>query len=181
MSHLPPNIKNELGLVHVYTGDGKGKTTASLGLAFRAAGRGLEVLMIQFLKPPEDYGEHISASRMNNFTILPLGLDHMVSKVPKKEDVAVSEAALAKAKGLMHSGAYDLVILDEINVAVSWGLLSAGKVLDVLKNRPPNTEVVLTGRGAPPEIIEYADLVTEMRPLKHPFDKGVHARMGIEF
>ncbi|MDR3282822.1 MAG: cob(I)yrinic acid a,c-diamide adenosyltransferase [Candidatus Methanoplasma sp.] len=181
MSNLPPDVKNKLGLVQVYTGEGKGKTTAALGLAFRAVGRGLEVVMVQFLKPPEDYGEHISASRIDNFTILPLGLDHMASKVPRKEDMEVSEAALAKAEELIYSGKYDLVILDEINVAMSWGLVDADKVLDMLKKRPANIEVVLTGRGAPPPIIEYADLVTEMRPVKHPFNKGVHARKGIEF
>ena len=181
MSRLPESVKRELGLVHVYTGDGKGKTTASLGLGFRAAGRGLEVLMIQFLKPAENYGEHAAAERFENFTIMPLGLDHMLSRVPRDEDIAVAKRTLRTAEDLIGSGKYDLVILDEINVAVSWKLLGADEVIAVLKKRPENTEIVLTGRGAPQPIIDYADLVTEMRPVKHPFDGGIPAREGIEF
>jgi cob(I)alamin adenosyltransferase len=181
MSGIPGSVKKELGLVQVYTGDGKGKTTASLGLGFRAAGRGLEVLMIQFLKPAENYGEHISAENVDNFTIMPLGLDHMLSKVPREEDIALAQETLTTAKNLIYSGKYDLVILDEINVAMSWKLLDPEEVIDVLKKRPDNIEIVLTGRGAPQPIIDYADLVTEMKPIKHPFDKGQKARVGIEF
>lgn len=181
MSDISPEIKKELGLVQVYTGKGKGKTTASLGLSFRAAGRGLEVLMIQFLKPPENYGEHLSSEGVKNFTILPLGLDHMVSKVPKEEDIRIANETLARTKEEIYSKKYDLVILDEINVAMSWNLLDPKDVIDMLKNRPQNIEVVMTGRGAPDEIIEYADLVTEMRMIKHPFDKGIRARKGIEY
>jgi cob(I)alamin adenosyltransferase len=181
MSNIPPEIKNELGLVQVYTGNGKGKTTASLGLAFRATGRGLEVLMIQFLKPPMNYGEHLHAEKVPNFTILPLGLDHMVSKVPRDVDIKIARETLQKAKEEIYSGKYDLVILDEINNAMSWNLLSAEEVIEVLKGRPENIEIVLTGRGAPPKIVEYADLVTEMTLIKHPFDKGTRARKGIEY
>lgn len=181
MSTIPQDIKQELGLVQVYTGKGKGKTTASLGLAFRAAGRGLEVLMIQFLKPPENYGEHISCEKHCNITILPLGLDHMVSKVPKEEDIRIAKETLQRAKEEIYSGKYDLVILDEVNVAMSWNLLDPKDVIDVLKGRPDNIEIVLTGRGAPDAIKEYADLVTEMTMIKHPFDKGVRARKGIEY
>jgi len=181
MSKIPHEIKKELGLVQVYTGNGKGKTTASLGLGFRAAGRGLEVLMIQFLKPPEDYGEHLSAKKFDNFTIMPLGLDHMVSKVPREDDIRIAKEVLKKAKEEIYSGKYDLVILDEANVAMSWKLIDPQSVIDVLKERPANIEVILTGRGAPKEIVEYADLVTEMTLIKHPFDKGIRARKGIEF
>lgn len=181
MSNLSQDIKKELGLVQVYTGNGKGKTTASLGLAFRAAGRGLEVLMIQFLKPPENYGEHISSEKFDNFTILPLGLDHMVSKVPKEKDIKLANETLERSKEEIYSGKYDLVILDEINVAMCWGLLDPKKVIAMLEGRPDNVEIILTGRGAPPEIIEYADLVTEMTMIKHPFDKGTRARKGIEY
>ena len=181
MSGIPPDIKNELGLVQVYTGNGKGKTTASLGLAFRATGRGLEVLMIQFLKPPENYGEHISAKNIPNFTILSLGLDHMLSRVPRDVDIKVARETLQRAKEEICSGRYDLVILDEINNAMDWKLLSPEEVIGVLKGRPKNVEIVLTGRGAPKEIIEYADLVTEMVLIKHPFDKGTDARKGIEY
>jgi cob(I)alamin adenosyltransferase len=181
MSNVPPEIKKELGLVQVYTGPGKGKTTACLGLAFRASGRGLEVLMIQFLKPSESCGEHIAAEMIPNFTILPLGLDHMVSKVPKDIDIKNAKDALQRAKEEIYSGKYDLVILDEINNAMDWKLLDPKEVIEMLKGRPKNIEIVLGGRGAPPEIIEYADLVTEMRLIKHPFDKGVRARKGIEY
>jgi len=181
MSSIPPEIKKELGLVQVYTGPGKGKTTASLGLAFRATGRGLEVLMVQFLKPPEDYGEHIAAKKVPNFTILPLGLDHMVSKVPRDIDIQIAHETLQRAKDEIYSGKYDLVILDEINNAMCWKLLDPKEVIEMLKGRPKNIEIVLTGRGAPDEIIDYADLVTEMTMIKHPFDKGIKARKGIEY
>ncbi len=181
MSSIPSEIKNKLGLVQVYTGPGKGKTTASLGLAFRASGRGLEVLMIQFLKPPENYGEHLAAEKVPNFTILPLGLNHMVSKVPREEDIRVTRETMDRAKEEIYSGKYDLVILDEINNAMSWKLIGPAEVIEMLKGRPKNIEIVLTGRGAPKEIIEYADLVTEMSLIKHPFDKGVGARKGIEY
>jgi cob(I)alamin adenosyltransferase len=181
MSGIPPEIKEKLGLVQVYTGSGKGKTTASLGLAFRASGRGLEVLMIQFLKPADNYGEHIAAESIPNFTILPLGLDHMVSKVPKNEDIKVARDTFQRAKDEIYSGKYDLVILDEINNAMSWKLLDPDEVIDMLKGRPKNVEIVLTGRDAPREIIDYADLVTEMKMIKHPFDRGIGARKGIEY
>lgn len=181
MSSIPPEIKEKLGLVQVYTGIGKGKTTASLGLAFRASGRGLNVLMIQFLKPSESYGEHLAAEKVPNFTILPLGLDHMMSKVPRETDIRIARETLQRAKDEIYSERYDLVILDEINNAMSWKLLSPADVIGMLKERPKNIEIVLTGRGAPEEIIEYADLVTEMGMIKHPFDKGVRARKGIEY
>lgn len=181
MSSIPPEIKNELGLVQVYTGPGKGKTTASLGLAFRATGRGLDVLMVQFLKPPEDYGEHIAAKNIQNFKILPLGLDHMVSNVPRDKDIQIARETLQRAKDEIYSGKYDLVILDEINNAMSWKLLDPKEVIEMLRGRPKNIEIVLTGRGAPKEIVDYADLVTEMTLIKHPFDKGINARKGIEY
>lgn len=181
MTDAPKDMKQGLGLVQVYTGNGKGKTTASLGLGFRAAGRGLNVLMIQFLKPAEDYGEHIAAGRFDNFTIMPMGLDHMCHTVPREEDVRLASETLAQAEKLIFSGRYDLVILDEVNVAMSRRYLEPCKVIDMLKRRPGNIEIVLTGRGAPPEIIEYADLVTEMLMIKHPFDRGVKARKGIEY
>jgi cob(I)alamin adenosyltransferase len=181
MSNIPPEIKSKLGLVQVYTGNGKGKTTASLGLAFRASGRGLEVIMIQFLKPSDNYGEHMAAEKVPNFTILPLGLDHMVSKVPREEDIRVAKETFNRAKEEIYSGRYDLVILDEINNTMSWKLLDPEEVISMLDGRPDNVEIVLTGRGAPKEIVEYADLVTEMTLIKHPFDKGTRARKGIEY
>lgn len=181
MSNIPEEVKNKLGLVQVYTGNGKGKTTASLGLAFRAAGRGLEVLYIQFLKPPARYGEHIMADSIPNITMMPMGLDHMVSKVPKEEDIRVAKETLAKAEELMATGKYDLVILDELVNVLRFKLLTAQEVIEALERRPEHIEVVLTGRGAPPELVDYADLVSEINIVKHPFDKGIHARVGIEY
>ena len=181
MSNVSPGIKKELGLVQVYTGPGKGKTTACLGLAFRASGRGLEVLMIQFLKPSDNYGEHIAAEKIPNLTILPLGLDHLVSKIPREIDIKIARDTLQRAKEEIYSEKYDLVILDEINNAMDWKLLDPKDVIDMLEGRPKNIEIVLGGRDAPREIIEYADLVTEMGLIKHPFDKGICARKGIEY
>lgn len=174
-------VKKNLGLVQVYTGEGKGKTTASLGLAFRAVGCDLKVIMIQFLKPSEEYGEQIAAKRLEGFEIVSMGLDHMASDVTRENDIRLAHEALDYFSKLLSSGEYDLVIADEINVAMSWDLILPEEVIKVLENRAPNTEVVLTGRGAPKEIIDYADLVTEMRMIKHPFDAGIGARRGIEF
>ena len=173
--------KKNLGLVQVYTGEGKGKTTASLGLAFRAVGCDLKVIMIQFLKPSEEYGEQIAAKRLEGIEIVSMGLDHMASDVTRENDIRLAHDALDYFSKLLSSGEYDLVIADEINVAMSWDLILPEEVIKVLENRAPNTEVVLTGRGAPKEIIDYADLVTEMRMIKHPFDAGIGARRGIEF
>ncbi|AGI47418.1 cob(I)alamin adenosyltransferase [Thermoplasmatales archaeon BRNA1] len=175
------NIRKDLGLVQVYTGNGKGKTTAALGLSFRAAGRGLNVLFLQFMKPPENYGEHIMAERIDNITMMPLGLDHFVSNSPTDDDVRVAHEALAKAEELLISGKYDLVVLDESLNAVRLGLITSAELLDTLRKRHANVEVVLTGRGLPDDIRDYADLVTEMQLVKHPFDEGIDARMGIEY
>lgn len=175
------DAKKELGLVQVYTGNGKGKTTASLGLAFRASGSGLNVLMVQFLKPQEEYGEQIAAKRFDGFEIVSLGIDHMTSEVTREEDIRLAKEALDYLSDVLNSDEYDLIIADEINVAMSWNLLTSEEVIEVLKGRNKNKEVVLTGRGAPDKIIEYADLVTEMVMVKHPFDKGIGARRGIEY
>ena len=176
------NIKNKLGLVHVYTGNGKGKTTACLGLAFRASGRGLRVVMLQFLKPANSYGEHLASEMIPNFTMEPMGADHMVGKeVTREEDLELTRRGLERAEEVLTSGDYDMVILDEINNSMSFGLLTPGDLIGILERRAPNTEVVLSGRGVPQEIIDYADLVTEMRLVKHPYDRGVKARKGIEY
>jgi cob(I)alamin adenosyltransferase len=175
------DIREMLGLVHVYTGNGKGKTTAALGLALRAMGNDLQVAMVQFMKCPQYYGEYEIAKSLPNFTLLPMGRDCLVHEgKAKQEDYDAAEAALRKAEELIQSRKYDLVILDEANVTVFMKLMKVEDVVRVVKNRPPRVEVVLTGRYAPPEIIELADLVTEMCPIKHPFDKGIPAREGIE-
>ncbi|MDY0294047.1 MAG: cob(I)yrinic acid a,c-diamide adenosyltransferase [Candidatus Methanomethylophilaceae archaeon] len=174
------SIKEKLGLVQVYTGNGKGKTTAALGLSFRAAGRGLRVAMVQFMKPEEGYGEQVSAGSLENFEIYPMGMSPLVGREPAPEDIRAAEEALSKARELMYSGCYDLIVMDEVNVAMGWGILRTEDVLEMLGGRPENVEVVLTGRYAPDKVIEYADLVTEMVCVKHPFDKGIGARKGIE-
>lgn len=168
--------------MQVYTGDGKGKTTAALGLALRAIGNDLNVIMVQFMKTARDRGEYKISRRLPNFKLIALGRDTMVEPGrPSASDIEAGSAALATARDAIMSGDYDLVILDEVNVAMSWGLVRKEEVISALKQRPERVEIVLTGRYAPAEIIELADLVTEMRCLKHPFQKGVPERAGIEY
>lgn len=175
------DIREKLGLVQVYTGNCKGKTTAALGLALRAMGNGLEVGMVQFMKAPQIYGEYEIAKQLPHFTLLPMGRSCLVREGSiKQEDYDAAAAALRKAEEMVQSRKYDIVILDEINVTVHMGLLKAEDVLTVVKARPPHVEMVLTGRYAPPEFIDLADLVTEMRCVKHPYEKGIPARDGIE-
>ncbi|MGE5379415.1 MAG: cob(I)yrinic acid a,c-diamide adenosyltransferase [Candidatus Saccharibacteria bacterium] len=175
------DIREHLGLVQVYTGNSKGKTTASLGLALRALGNGLKVAMVQFMKPPRVYGEYEMAKSLPNFTLLPMGRPSLVHEDRiRKEDYEAAEAALRKAEEIIQSRKYDMVILDEACVTVHMGLLKVEDVLRVVKSRPPHMEIVLTGRYCPSEIIEIADLVTEMRQVKHPYEKGIPARRGIE-
>jgi len=173
------------GLVIVYTGHGKGKTTAALGLAMRASGHGLRVLMVEFIKSGERYGEHIAAEKLDsNFEIVSLGKGYVgipTDKRPREEHERAAANALEYAETRMNSGDYDMVILDEINIAIHLGLLDVERVLSLIRNRPLHVHLVLTGRDAPKEIIDEADLVTEMKLIKHPFDKGVKAQKGIEF
>lgn len=170
------------GLVQVYTGNGKGKTTASLGLCLRAAGHGLRIHVLQFMKGSTVYGELESARRLAPYlTIEQVGQDTFVSPShPDPVDVAMAQAGFDKAKKLVLSGDYDLIVLDEINCAVDFGLIALDELKDLIRNKPSHTELVLTGRGAHPDIIELADLVTEMREIKHYYNSGQHARVGIE-
>lgn len=165
-------------MIQIYFGNGKGKTTAAFGLAMRARGRGLKVCVIQFLKH-EDSGENISA-RILDIEVYQFGGSGFVINVPGKEDFEMAEKGFKFATEKINSGAYDLIILDEINIALFYKLLKIEDVLAVLKNMPPNLELVLTGRYAAPELLEVADLVTEMKEKKHYFHKGVMARIGIE-
>jgi len=174
--------KLEKGLVQVYTGDGKGKTSAAFGLALRAIGRGLKVYIIQFIKGGFDYGELYVVDKLPNITLKAFGRGKFVTQQPpSEEDVRLAEEALQLAEKTIKSGEYDLVILDEINVALNLKLISLEKVLELIKGKPKHVELVLTGRYAPKEVIDAADLVTEMREVKHPFKKGCQAREGIEF
>ncbi len=171
------------GLVIVHTGDGKGKTTAALGLALRAAGQGMTVSMIQFIKGSWKYGELKAPDFLPGFEIKPMGKGFvgLGGKTPDPEDVALAGETLAYGKELVNSGTKDMIILDEVNCAVALGLVPVEDVLQLIKDKPEKVHLVLTGRGAHPRVIEAADLVTEMREIKHPFKNGVKAQRGIEF
>jgi len=169
------------GLIQVYTGDGKGKTTAALGLALRAAGRNMKVLIVQFMKK-WDYGELHSVKLIPNITLETFGTKEFVFKgKAKKIDYEEAEKAFSFGIEGMQSGNYDIVIFDELNMALYYELLDLKEIIEKIKGKPHNVEVVITGRKAPEGIIEIADLVTEMREVKHPYQKGVEARKGIEF
>ncbi len=172
----------ERGLVQVYTGNGKGKTSAAFGLALRAAGRGLKVYIIQFIKGGFDYGELYVIDILPNITLKAFGRGKFITaKPPEKEDVELAEQALSLAREVVNGGEYDVVILDEINVALNLNLINLEETLELIEKKPHHVELVLTGRYAPSQIIEVADLVTEMREIKHPFKKGFEARKGIEY
>ena len=170
------------GTVQVYTGDGKGKTTAALGLAMRAVGHGLTVYMIQFMKGSSNYGELASAARLPGFTIEQSGRDEFVDKGnPAQVDIDMARAGLEKAREAVSGGEFDLVILDEINVALDFALLTLDDVMSLIEARPPHVELVLTGRSAHPEVVRVADLVSEVLNIKHHYDAGVQAREGVEY
>ena len=175
-------MKLEQGLIQVYTGNGKGKTTASLGLALRGVGRELMVCMIQFMKGGGPYGEQIAAERLAPYlTIIQTGRAGWVNKDnPHETDKALAAEALELARTTLASGKYDLVILDEVNGAVSMGLVPVEDLLELMRAKPAQVELVLTGRNADPRVIEAADLVTEMREIKHYYKAGVLSRIGIE-
>ena len=174
--------KLEQGLVQIYTGDGKGKTSAAFGLALRAVGRGLKVYIIQFIKGGFDYGELYTITKLPNLTLKAFGRGKFVTeKPPRSEDVKLAKEALALARKAVKSGEHDLVILDEVNVALDLMLIRTDEILELIRNKPKHVELVLTGRCAPDEIIEVADLVTEMKEVKHPFKQGLPARKGIEY
>ncbi len=172
------------GLIIVNTGNGKGKTTAALGLGMRAWGQGLKVLVLQFIKGNWKYGELQAAERMGaDFVIRQLG-EGFVRNAKEDEKADHQEAAqqaLYDAKTEILSGKWDMIILDEINYAIKFGLISSEAVLELLAVKPPLLHLVLTGRDARQEIIDKADLVTEMKEIKHPYKKGIKAQKGIEF
>ena len=172
----------EQGLIQVYTGDGKGKTTCALGLALRAVGQGFKAYIVHFMKG-RDTGEARAAARLApDLTLRYFGRPGLVNlKAPAREDLDLVREAWNLAREIIASGDYDLVVLDEINLALAYGLIPLQEALEVLRRRPAWVEVVLTGRQAPPELVELADLVTEMRGIKHYFTAGVKARRGIEW
>ncbi len=180
--------KFKKGIVQVYTGDGKGKTTAAIGLALRAVGQGFKVYMIQFLKSPklssgefkmkDAFGSNLKLERLNTswWSLKSFKNDKHVARMKEflKEEII-------KLKDIISSGEYNLIILDEINICLFYGLIDLEEVIEIIKNKPRDVELVLTGRYAPEELKETADLVTEMKLIKHPFSQGLKARKGIEY
>jgi cob(I)alamin adenosyltransferase len=171
----------ERGTIQLYTGDGKGKTTAALGAALRAAGHGRRVVMIQFMKG-RLYGELEAAKRLEGFTIEQYGRDEFVDpKNPAPVDRDFAARGWRRAEELVREGGPDMLILDEINVAVAFGLIELERVLSFMREKPAPLELILTGRYAPAEMIALADTVTEMREIRHHYTSGVPARKGIEY
>ena len=174
---------SEKGYLQVYTGDGKGKTTAAFGLAMRALGRGKRVMVVQFLKGAVPTGEVMFAERLGEQIQVYRYADRPTATIhgaPDEHDHRSAARAWDRAQEILHAGECDLLILDEMNNALHYGLVNADELLDALRERPQHLEVVCTGRWAPPELIEAADLVTEMHAVKHYADRGVPARPGIE-
>lgn len=173
------------GYIQIYTGDGKGKTTASLGLALRAIGHGWKVLIVQFTKGDQAnyYGEIMSSSKlMPNLKVAQFGLDRVVySHNVSIDDYKESRKGWEYTKKAMRSEKYQMIILDELNICADLGMVKVSEIKEELINKPKNLEIVLTGRRAPRELISMAHLVTEMTPVKHYFDQGVMARQGIEY
>ncbi len=171
----------DFGLIQVYTGNGKGKTTAALGLAIRMLGYGYKVAIIQFMKGWE-YGEEYFFTNIDNCLLRKFGRREFVNKEsPAEIDVKLAEEGWDFAKRVIEKKEYQLVILDELNVALDFKLLSVQDVVDFLKHRPEGIEIVITGRYAPEEILDMADLVSEIEEYKHPYKRGISARKGIEY
>ncbi|UCF50752.1 MAG: cob(I)yrinic acid a,c-diamide adenosyltransferase [Thermoplasmatales archaeon] len=169
------------GYIHVYTGSGKGKTTAALGLGIRASGAGMQVHMVQFMKGRR-YSEIDTIENIKNFTITQHGRDEFVSKEkPDQIDIDLAQEGFKYARDIINNGKYDMIILDEINVAVDYNLVSLKDLIKLLEGKPEKLELILTGRYAHPEIVRFADLVTEMLEIKHPYQQGITARKGIDF
>jgi cob(I)alamin adenosyltransferase len=167
--------------VHVYTGEGKGKTTAAFGLAMRASGRGLSVLIIQFLKGRADCGENVSAKRLPGVKVEQYGGEKLVCEGGLTDmDRDLAKKALKRAEKAVKSGEVDMLILDEANVAIHFGLITVKDILALIDSKPEKMDLVITGRCAKPEVIERAEYVTEMLAKKHPYDSGRKARPGIE-
>ena len=170
------------GLVEIYTGDGKGKTTAALGTVLRALGHGLRVYAAIFMKGDYPYGEWEFMAKQPNIKVERFGLRSFCDPNNlKPEEIEQAQKALSSARAAMLSGNYDVVLLDEVNVAVGWKLVKLDDVLKLVKDKPVNVELILTGRRADPALVQEADLVTEMLNIKHPYEKGIKARQGIEY
>ena len=169
------------GYIHIYTGNGKGKTTAAFGLAVRAAGAGMKVFIAQFVKG-KPYSEiDIIHNRIPEIEIQQYGLDCFIYEKPNQKDIDAALQGLKEVTEIILSEKYDMVVLDEVTIALFYNLFSTADLIKILINKPENTEIIITGRYAPDELIKIADLVTEMKEIKHYYTKGVEARKGIEF
>ena len=168
------------GYIQVYTGEGKGKTTASLGLALRAAGAGLRVYIGQFMKTGDNSEIKALSVLSGNIEVEQFGRKRKIGRKIEEADRICAQRGLQRVKMILQDADYDLVILDEINVVLNYGLIDLDDLIEIIKNRPPTQEIVSTGRDAPERFIKLADLVTEMKMIKHYIHKGVKARAGIE-
>jgi cob(I)alamin adenosyltransferase len=182
----PPELQDpshfKQGLVQVITGGGKGKTTAAFGLGLRAVGHGLRVHAVQFMKGDTRYGEFASVTYLPGFTVQRFGTGGLVDmNNPSAADKAEAASGLIHARDAMTSGRYEVLILDEVNVAIAWKLVPVEDVLALIRDKPANLELVLTGRYADPQLIEAADYVTQLGQVKHPYQKGILARQGIDY
>ncbi|MDD3132159.1 MAG: cob(I)yrinic acid a,c-diamide adenosyltransferase [Bacteroidales bacterium] len=173
-------MKKDKGYIHLYTGNGKGKTTAALGLAIRAVGAGKRVFIAQFVKGMH-YSELDALKRFPEIEIRQYGLDCFIKNEPTQKDIAAARAGLAEVVKIIAENRFDILILDEICIALYYHLFEEEEIIDLLKTKPEEMEVVLTGRYAPDALFEIADLVTEMKEIKHYYNNGVAAREGIEF
>jgi cob(I)alamin adenosyltransferase len=175
-------VSPDRGMVMVFTGEGKGKTTAALGTVMRALGQGLKVYICFFMKGEYPYGERNTLSKLSNVTIASFGQEEFVNPAsPKDKDIDQAKQALAASRESILSGKYDLVVLDEINVAAAFKLISVEDVIQLIKDKPEKLELILTGRLADSRVVQMADLVTEMLKIKHPYDQGIPGRKGIEY
>jgi len=170
------------GLIEIFTGNGKGKTSAALGAVLRAVGHGLRAHIVYFMKGDYPYGEQKVFSRLPNISFARFGQKGFVDPAKvKSEDKEQARRALEEARRAVLSNEYDLVVLDEVNVAIAWKLVDVEEVIELIKQKPEKVELILTGRYADDKLIELADLVTEMVEIKHPYQKGIPARKGIEY
>ncbi len=178
---IPRHKPLATGLVQVFTGDGKGKTSAALGTVVRASGHGLRVYIAFFMKGKFPYGEQKILAQFPNVTFATFGHQHFVNpNNVTEEEKTEARRALEASRQAMLSGNYDIVVLDEVNVAAGWKLIDLNEVIKLIKEKPEKVELILTGRYADPKLLELADLVTNMVKVKHPYDKGVLSRKGID-
>ena len=176
------SVPFEKGLVQIFTGEGKGKTSAALGVVLRALGHGLRVYIVYFMKGDYPYGERNVLSKLPNVKFVSFGsLEFVDPASVKPEEIEQAKQALAAAREAMLDGNYDLVVLDEVNVATAWKLVELDEVVRLIRDKPPNVELILTGRHADTKLVQLADLVTECLKIKHPYDKGITSRKGIDY